>query len=115
MQGDPAPQSEDEKQAAAAATQVDPADAEAVSRVLARYREQHPVPPEQLEEVARTVQQALGELHGSAEGPAAAAAPIRPAVVRDEGLTLNRWRRAVMAVIAAALLVLFWHRLFWIG
>ena len=117
MQGDRAPQSEGEKQAAAAATQLDPAEAEAVARVLARYREQHPVPEEQLEEVARTVQQALGELRGPAEGeaPQAPAPPTPAAAPRDEGLTLNRWRRAVMAVIAAALLVLFWHRLFWIG
>jgi hypothetical protein len=109
MQGDPASQSESERGPAA------PADAAEAQAIVARYREQHPVVAEQLEAVTRTVQQALGELRGPVEAPDNPAAPIRGTGGRDEGITLTRWRRAVMALIAAALLVLFWHRLVWIG
>ena len=88
-----------------------------VARILARYGAAHPVDAAAAPALAEEVRQALVELAGP-DGPAPppnpAAAASRAAPEEVERAT-RRWHRLVLAAVAAALIVLFWQRLGWIG
>jgi hypothetical protein len=86
------------------------ADDARVARILARSgRRQSPA-------LAQEVKAALAEFEApAAADPAAPPAPP-PRRSRDEpAFAIRRWQRLALALVAAALVVLLWHRLAWIG
>lgn len=110
MQSDP-----EAARAPAEPASPDAVDPQQVARIVARYRAGHQISSQELEPLVRTVHEALGEFREAAAKPEPAAPNRTPRRAREEGAETRLWQRIVMAAIAVALLVLFWHRLAWMG
>jgi hypothetical protein len=86
-----------------------------IARILERYEAEHPVAADEEPQLARQVKEALDTLTAGDAAPL----PPRPEQTRREvsetGAGIRRWQRLVLAAVAVALIVLFWHRLVWIG
>ena len=102
----------DEPEPPAAEAQAEKA--ERVARILERYDAERPISADAAPLLAEEVRQALDTLAGP---DAPADSPPRPAraPAEDGGVGIGRWRRVVLALLAAGLIWAFWQRLAWIG
>jgi hypothetical protein len=94
----------------------DPEHTARVARILDRYGAERPLGADNAPLLAQEVRQALDELTGpGAAEPEPPPAPPPRVGTGDAASGIGRWRRLVLALVAAALIVLFWKRLGWIG
>ena len=90
------------------------AESERVARILARYGAENPLTPDRVPAMTEEVKAAIAELTAPAEPPPAAR-PAPPIDAAEAPLGIRRWQRLVLALLAAVLVALFWHRLTWLS